>query len=81
MENISFELALHISSMVFSFNHRRSLYICFTFGKTRFWIQRWDNERAPKNRFRSGDMGWSWGRARPEKAKKVDILKTPYLAS
>jgi hypothetical protein len=78
---MDFELSIRISSVVFSFNGKRSLYVSVVIGRTRYWVQRWDNDRAPKNKFRNGDMGWSWGVARPEKAKKVDLLKTPYCAS
>lgn len=46
----------------------KSLYIKFTlFGHT-LWIQKWDTERAPNNRFRTpcfirkyGTMGWTGG--------------------
>lgn len=43
------------------YNGRRSFYASFTlFGRV-FWIQRWDTARAPRNRFRTGPMGWTWG--------------------
>lgn len=43
------------------YNGRRSFYGALTMLGRTFWIQRWDTARAPRNRFRSGDMGWTWG--------------------
>ena len=43
------------------YNGRRSFYFALHFGRRRLWCQRWDTARAPRNRFRSGDMGWTWG--------------------
>jgi hypothetical protein len=43
--------------------YRRTFYASVTLGRTTFWLQRWDTERAPDNRFRSRDgvMGWTLG--------------------
>jgi hypothetical protein len=44
------------------YNGRRSFYGVITVGPWSFWLMRWDTALAPANRFRSGDMGWTWGR-------------------
>ena len=44
------------------YNGRRSFFAVFSFGRRSFWLQRWDTARSPRNRFRSGDMGWTWGK-------------------
>lgn len=53
---------------------RRTVYAAITVGRTTCWVQRWDTQRAPNNRWRSRDgvMGWTWGR-------KVLIVPTQNL--
>lgn len=43
------------------YNGRRSLYVAISLPWRVLWLQRWDTVREPRNRFRSGDMGWVWG--------------------
>ena len=58
-------VTVHVSTLRFTFEPcigRRSFYLTATlFGKT-VWVMRWDTARSPKNRFRNGPMGWTWGK-------------------
>lgn len=42
---------------------RRTFYARLRIGRRWLFVQRWDTERAPNNRFLSRDrvMGWTWG--------------------
>lgn len=49
------------------------LYVALTVCGYVLWIQRWRNEQAPRNRFRTrSGMGWTWGLRKP-----VDLNALP----
>ena len=57
-------LSVVVNSMVLSApwaRGRRTLYAGVTVGPVTWWVQRWDTERAPRNRILSADrvMGWT----------------------
>lgn len=46
------------------YNGHKSFYGKIRFGKTTYWIQRWDIARTSGHKFISEDglMGWTWGK-------------------
>lgn len=61
----SFHLRLEVNSMTLRFAPvvgRRTVFIVLQVGPWKWWLMRWDTERAPDNRFKTADglMGWTW---------------------
>ena len=47
------------------YNGCRSVWLAFHWGTLTYYASRWDTARQPRNRLRTGPMGWTFGCLNP----------------
>jgi hypothetical protein len=73
---MNFRFRFEVNSSILLSNSRRSFLFSVSTSTVRLWVQRWDIQRAPRNRLktRDGVMGWTWGASRWPSPQKSSLI-------